>query len=615
MATSHYPHTRSKHIRIFGRHHSLASLARHSSPAHSTDGGQAFCHRLPPQPGQIATAPANIASVVGGSLAPSDGPLAGVPGNRGKDYIVYPPAPRRRAHHTPSSGGPCRTDQFRLPGAHPSPCLSSTTVRRPLPGKSPRQGPVSSDPSFTPSGPDVPRPKHLGEAMFHVFMPCFPDVSYGPMLPAPDGVLSFTLMPRPKDTGVLRKSVSTSTNWNCAQCGSHCKGSTCRSATWWSTQTTRLWDTHSSGFALALCRSARNWSSSCKKRCDVRYSSILSASPPISMWWRTDWAGWSLWIKSGHFRKMLFKQYSGGWVPFTWTSWPRPWIFVCPDGSPCSHTRMQWHAIVSISIGTITRAFTLHVPACRVNSSSAATQPGVPGPPGPCCTLGPCSALAAVPSATCTGPPSSLGHPISILRPRPGVPQAGDIRTMDRISFLRQALLTSRPVDIVDTLLACYRSSSRRQQEVAWSAFQRWLPLTCSIVSRVEVLQFLQFLFSVKHLAPSTIVNYRAALQWPLEEAFHIDFSHPDFSHLATGFFHICPPMAPTVPQWNLSGVLRYCESIDHNTCSAQLLLLKTLGPTALASGNRAPNCPHLPTRSGRSWPLRHSPSPSSLSI
>ena len=109
----------------------------------------------------------------------------------------------------------------------------------------------------------------------------------------------------------------------------------------------------------------------------------------------------------------------------------------------------------------------LRIPACRVNSSSAATHPGVPGPPGPCSTLGPGSALAAVPSATCTGPPSSLGHPISILRPRPDVPQAGDIRTMDRISFLRQALLTSRPVDVVDMLLACYRSSSCRQQEVA----------------------------------------------------------------------------------------------------------------------------------------------------
>ena len=41
--------------------------------------------------------------------------------------------------------------------------------------------------------------------------------------------------------------------------------------------------------------------------------------------------------------------------------------------------------------------------------------------------------------------------------------------------------------------------------------------------------------FSSKSLAPTTILNYRAALQWPLEEAFLVNFSHPDFSRFATG--------------------------------------------------------------------------------
>ena len=151
---------------------------------------------------------------------------------------------------------------------------------------------------------------------------------------------------------------------------------------------------------------------------------------------------------------------------------------------------------------------------------------------------------------------------------------------------------------MVDTLLASYRPSSQRQQEVAWTVFRRWLPLDRSTVTKDDVLAFLQYLFSSKSLAPNTILNYRAALQWPLEEAFSVNFSQPDFTSFATGLFHLRPPIAPVIPQWDLSAVIRFHEQVDPHTCSFRLLLLKTLCLTALASGNRCSELAHISRRS-----------------
>ena len=210
---------------------------------------------------------------------------------------------------------------------------------------------------------------------------------------------------------------------------------------------------------------------------------------------------------------------------------------------------------------------------------------GLPGP------------MVAPPLTAGQRPPTSADDPVPVLRTRPGLPQVGDLRTLDRLSFLRRALLASRPAEVVNTLLACYRPSSQRQQEVAWTAFRHWLPRDRSSVTKDDVLAFLQYLFSARSLAPTTILNYRAALQWPLEEAFAVDFSHPDFSRFASGLFHLRPPTAPVIPQWNLSAVIRFYERVDSDTCSFRLLLLKTLCLTALASGNRCSELAHLSRR------------------
>ena len=60
----------------------------------------------------------------------------------------------------------------------------------------------------------------------------------------------------------------------------------------------------------------------------------------------------------------------------------------------------------------------------------------------------------------------------------------------------------------------------------------------------------------------------------------------PCLLSVGDGIFHFRSPVPPTVPQWNLSAVVRFSEQIVHNTCSPRLLLM-TLYLTAPASGNR----------------------------
>ena len=92
------------------------------------------------------------------------------------------------------------------------------------------------------------------------------------------------------------------------------------------------------------------------------------------------------------------------------------------------------------------------------------------------------------------------------------------LRTLDRPAFLRQVLSVRYPARVVDTLLASFRRSSHRQHDLAWQSFQAWLPPGTVDVSHVQVLEFLQHLFNEVGLSPCTVLCYRGALKWPLQE-------------------------------------------------------------------------------------------------
>ena len=230
---------------------------------------------------------------------------------------------------------------------------------------------------------------------------------------------------------------------------------------------------------------------------------------------------------------------------------------------------MQWLVTVSVSTGTALPASTRFLqsvwfrPSCH---SSADTEVawfwwlhGTPGPPG------------------C---PSSFSRPeITYICGRPRTSSADKARSSTGWGpphvgppfFLRTALLASRLAEVVDTLLACYRPSSQRQQEVAWTAFRHWLPRDRSSVTKDDVLAFLQYLFSARSLAPTSILNYRAALQWPLEEAFAVDFSHPAFSRLPLD----CSTSGRPRRLWFTSG-----------TCRPSFASMKGWIPTPVPSGS-----------------------------
>ena len=175
--------------------------------------------------------------------------------------------------------------------------------------------------------------------------------------------------------------------------------------------------------------------------------------------------------------------------------------------------------------------------------------------------------------------------------------RVGNLLTLDRSAFLQQVLSARYPPRVIDTLLAAFRPSSQRQHDLAWRLFQSWLPDHVVSLSRVQVLEFLQHLFDEVGLSPRTVLCYRAALKWPLQEAFRIDFGHDYFQRQATGLFHLRLPSAAPLPQWDLNEVLRFYDSVDVSSCPLRLAFLKALFLTALASGNRCVELAHFSRR------------------
>ena len=89
-------------------------------------------------------------------------------------------------------------------------------------------------------------------------------------------------------------------------------------------------------------------------------------------------------------------------------------------------------------------------------------------------------------------------HPIHLLR---ALGRSDSIRAIFRKNY-------SSPT--AKLLAASYRSSSQRQAEVAWRSFETWLPSSLLVISRSRVLDFLTYLFNIRHLSPRTIMCYRA---------------------------------------------------------------------------------------------------------
>ena len=595
LATPHTSRPGDQYPRLSRRYCPLAPLSSDPSSPCPPNPRETLCHGVPGQSPKVPTGASTYSPMAGHPMAPTDGTLAGVPKHQGQNPVVYPPAPSHRPHHPQASGGPGRTDQLRLSGAQPFESIPPTADSWSNTGLSPRQRHLSP---HTPSPP--PCPSVLGGSQYLGLRPSVPNHS------TPS---------RPLD-GRLPRRVGRSPSPTCH--GSRVLGATggnpphqCSGASSGpqghlglppvilpSRRVYRQRDgavrSHTPPHSLSsLTRRTQKSVTRLDQTAGISPPATHShhpqcssgrTQPPRTPEYRVDAASRGLLSDPS-----LGRSSSGG-PPGLSDKSPSATVGISLPSPGCSGLQLSQYRLERLRQH-------LRVPSSRSDPDSPATHPRVPRSPGTGGSMGLPGPMVAPSPPAGQRSPTSADDPVPILRARPGLPQVGDLRTLDRLSFLRRALLASRPAEVVDTLLACYRPSSQRQQEVAWTAFRHWLPRDRSSVTKDDVLAFLQYLFSTRSLAPTTILNYRAALQWPLEEAFAVDFSHPDFSRFASGLFHLRPPAAPVIPQWNLSAVIQFYEQVDSNTCSFRLLLLKALCLTALASGNRCSELAHLSRR------------------
>ena len=126
--------------------------------------------------------------------------------------------------------------------------------------------------------------------------------------------------------------------------------------------------------------------------------------------------------------------------------------------------------------------------------------------------MGSSGSVVSCPSAAISGSSSTQIHSIPGYRSRGSVSPVGDIRQLDRISFLRKHLYKTHSQAVADTIIAGFRDSSLKQQEMAWRAFQQWLPQCTVEVTLTTILQFLFTLFTDTELTHSTINSYKTSL-------------------------------------------------------------------------------------------------------
>ena len=228
----------------------------------------------------------------------------------------------------------------------------------------------------------------------------------------------------------------------------------------------------------------------------------------------------------------------------------------------------------------------LPIPPCQPVTSGSPTPHHVQRQGDSGGALGPLNTVVpSTPTTRQRSPPPDHGG-VSTLPPREGCPLIEALQKMDRISFLRHILLQNSSADVVETMIASYRKSSNHQHEVAWTALKNWLSPLVNVITVQTMLDFFQYLFAIRKLAPNTIMNYRNSLSWPLKEAFDLDLHRDEFSKLMKGFFHLKPPQPASVPEWDLGQVLTYYENLAEPLSNRQLFF-KSLFLLALATGNR----------------------------
>ena len=178
--------------------------------------------------------------------------------------------------------------------------------------------------------------------------------------------------------------------------------------------------------------------------------------------------------------------------------------------------------------------------------------------------------------------------------------------SLSRLDFLNEVYSKDFGPVIASRLTKAWRSSTQVNYNRCWREFQSFVKSRgFKSISQKVVLEFLEFIFTSRNLAPKTVLTYRNALAKPLEVGFGIDTSNHIFSALARAQFIARPSRKRLMPAWDLDPVLEMISSKRYTSEKITLedLLKKTLFLTCLATGNRGSEIAAL-LRSGASWRL-----------
>ena len=179
----------------------------------------------------------------------------------------------------------------------------------------------------------------------------------------------------------------------------------------------------------------------------------------------------------------------------------------------------------------------------------------------------------------------------------PRLPLLESSRLASMMRPMVQAGLSDQSVEV---FMRAHRPSTQKQYQMSWRKFLQFLRdkrIPHSAVTENVVINFLSHLLLSEDKAYRTILNYKCALQSPLQLNFNVDLKSPAVEFFLKGVFATAPPKSAPMASWSLDHLLSYLASEVFEPLHSKSLLeitKKTLCLVLLATGRRIDEVQHL---------------------
>ena len=415
----------------------LTPLSSGPSAPCPSNSQETLCHGVPGQLPEVPTGASAYSPMAGHPLAPTDGTLAGVPRHQGQNPVVYPPAPSHRQHHPQASRGPGGTDQLRLSGAQPFASLATTAHSWGNTGLPPRQRRLSS---HTPSSP--PCPSVLGGSPYLGLHPSVPNH------PNPSRPLDRRLPRRmgrsPSPTCHGSRVLGATGGSPPHQCSGTSGGpqghfglpSVVLPSRCVYRQRDGAIRSHTPLFSLSsLTRRTQKSTTRLDRATGISPPATHShqpqcrsgrPQPPRAPEYGVDATSRSL------LRDPSLGGSSSGGPPGLSDRSPSATVGLSFSSPGCSGLHLSQYRLERLRQH-------LRVSSSRSDSDPPATHPRIPRSPGYGGSMGLPGPVVAPPLAAGQRSPTSADDLVPVLQTRPGLPQVGDLRTLDRIFLFTEA--------------------------------------------------------------------------------------------------------------------------------------------------------------------------------